>query len=220
MIGDIHGALNLLNKLLACLEGRQIVVVGDLCDRGPDTRGVIQRLIDVGAVGVIGNHDLWFVQWASGGELDPFAMTAVMGGRETLASYGVTPREAERRTTAPPEHAEWLSNLHLVIDLNVSGDSYWVTHAGITSHREMSGLSPAEVVPFLANNHPEDLLWPANEPSSMLPVDRPIIMGHRVQKAPFDNGHTIAIDTGARYQSGGSLTALLLPEREFVTVEG
>jgi hypothetical protein len=51
----------------------------------------------------------------------------------------------------------------------------------------------------------------------MLPVDRPIVMGHRQVREPLDTGEVIAIDTGAG-EPDGRLTALLLPERRFLTL--
>ncbi|HLR13380.1 MAG TPA: metallophosphoesterase [Burkholderiaceae bacterium] len=71
IIGDIHGELNALEALLDTLEkigpsykdgNRKLVFIGDFCDRGPDSPGVIKRvqeLMDNGqAVGILGNHEI------------------------------------------------------------------------------------------------------------------------------------------------------------------
>lgn len=71
IVGDVHGELDALRALLARLghdpeaghpAGRTLVFVGDLCDRGPDSPGVIalvERLVDAGrAVAALGNHEL------------------------------------------------------------------------------------------------------------------------------------------------------------------
>lgn len=60
--------------------------------------------------------------------------------------------------------------------------------------------------------HAHDLLWGANDPEAMLPLDRPVIMGHQPRQAPLDTSEVIAIDTGAGTLEGGRLTAVLLPE--------
>ncbi len=73
---------------------------------------------------------------------------------------------------------------------------------------------------YLAANHLRELHWGTNDPEAAPPLDRPVIMGHQPREEPFDTGDVIAIDTGAGTLDGGRLTALLLPERAFVTVGG
>ncbi|MCB9686010.1 MAG: fructose-bisphosphatase class III [Alphaproteobacteria bacterium] len=218
VIGDIHGSATLLDELLRRLHGRAVIVVGDVGDRGPDTRGVVERLVAADAVGVMGNHDLWLATWAAGEGLDPLALSGAMGGRATLASYATTPEQASERCDMPAAHRRWLLGLHVVIDLDVAGERYWVVHAGIPSDREFEGIELDQVVPWLAEHHAPDLMWRANDPEAMLPVGRPIIMGHQPRPEPLDTGDVIAIDTGAGKPSMGRLTALLLPERKFITV--
>jgi hypothetical protein len=71
IVGDIHGEYGALQSLLAHLgyddagshaDGRTLVFVGDLCDRGPDSPSVlalVQRLVESGkAVAVLGNHEI------------------------------------------------------------------------------------------------------------------------------------------------------------------
>lgn len=110
VIGDVHGQSELLRALLARLGNMPVIVVGDLCDRGPDTRGVIDQLIVRGAIGVFGNHDLWLAAWAAGEGFDSLALG--IGGATTLASYGVTVADAPNRGDAVPEaHRRWLLEL-------------------------------------------------------------------------------------------------------------
>lgn len=105
----------------------------------------------------------------------------------------------------------------LVIDLRIGDDNYWIAHAGIPTDESFEGITIEEVLPRLAVVRPDDLLWRLNDTETMLPVDRPIIMGHLPRKTPLDAGHVIAIDTGAA-KPVGRLTAVVLPERRFVTV--
>jgi hypothetical protein len=71
VVGDVHGELDALHALLAHLgydgdgrhpDGRRLVFVGDLCDRGPDSPGVItlvRRLVECGrALATLGNHEI------------------------------------------------------------------------------------------------------------------------------------------------------------------
>ena len=194
---------------------------GDLIDRGPDSRGVIERLLQRGAIGVRGNHEEWFIRWATGQGLDRAALNLKLCGAPTLRSYGVNtliPAEIEaRRDRVPEAHRTWLCGLPVALDLEVCGDRYWVIHAGVPSTVELAGLMIEQVVPHLAALHPTSLTWPSNDPEMMLPVDRPVIMGHVGQKRARDLGHVIALDTGCG-RAGGRLSAVILPGRRFLTV--
>lgn len=220
VVGDIHGRADLLSKLLPLLGKRALFVTGDVGDRGPDTRGVLDLLVERGARGVMGNHDLWLAAWAAGEGFDALALSPAMGGQRTLASYGVTAEQAAGGLIPVlAHHAAWLLGLDVAIDLRVGVQRYWLLHGGIPGDLDLRGLSLDEVVPVLARERAADLMWRANDPETMLPLDRPIIMGHRQVPRPLDLGHVIAIDTGAADPEKGRLTALLLPERKFLTVE-
>ncbi len=222
VVGDIHGRLDLLDQLLGRLGTRRILVIGDVVDRGPDSRGVIDRLIEIHAAGVRGNHEEWLLSWLRGQGLDDWAIRPKMGGLPTLRSYGVTGitrSELESQVwRVPGEHRTFLESLALVGDLEAMGHRYWMVHAGIPSHVSLDGVPFDQVVPHLAQHHPRQLLWASNDPETMLPVDRPVVMGHQPRHEPMDNGDVIAIDTGAATLETGRLTAVLLPERRFVTV--
>jgi serine/threonine protein phosphatase 1 len=221
VIGDIHGRVDLLDALLRELPREAaIVVVGDLCDRGPSTREVIARLIDRGATGARGNHDEWFTVWAQGRGFDRAALG--FGGEATLTSYGSVgkgQREIDAEgALVPREHLTFLESLTHAVDLRVGDERYWVIHAGIPSTTSFAGLTVDGVVPWLVKNRPADLLWAFNDAETMSPVDRPVIMGHVPRARPIDTGDSIAIDTGAGTRRYGKLTAVVLPERRFVSV--
>jgi serine/threonine protein phosphatase 1 len=220
VIGDIRGRADLLRRLLPLLHGRALFVTGDVGDRGPETREVLDLLVERQATGVVGNHDVWLMTWAASEGFDPLALSPTMGGRATLASYGVTAEQAMAGVNAVPEtHRDWLLGLHVAIDLEVVGRRFWLVHGGVPSDVDMAGMTTADVVPMLARQRPSDLMWRAIDPATMVPLDRPVIMGHMRVPRPLDLGHVIAIDTGAADPRDGRLTALLLPERTFVTVE-
>lgn len=220
VLGDVHGALDQLDRLLPQLEGRALLVLGDLCDRGPDTRSVLDRLIARGAQGVLGNHEEWFLAYAQGRGLDSFALSAAMGGRATLASYGIpgtTPRELEAlRLLVPHEHRAFLEGLATIVDLAVFGTKYWLSHAAPSALPR--DVPTADVLPHLARTRRAELRWSGTEPAAAPVLDRTLVMGHMRQDEPVDLGHVIALDTGAGLPGAGQLSALLLPERTFLSV--
>jgi serine/threonine protein phosphatase 1 len=221
VLGDIHGRADLLMRLLALLGTMPIFVVGDVCDRGPDTRGVVELLSERGARGVRGNHEEWLCAYASGQGFDTAALHAFMGGRATLESYGITgssPREIEeQRHRVPAAHREWLQALPTILRLMVDGAPFWLAHAGVSADL-CAGLDPQVHMPNLAREKPQDFLWRAQATDDMAVLDGPVVFGHVPRRVPVDAGHAIGIDTGCGVWADGALTAVILPERRFVSV--
>ncbi len=222
ILGDIHGDADRLEQMLRLLGSRQVLVCGDLCDRGPDAKRVFDLLIARGARGVRGNHEEWMIALVNG-RFDPFALHPVMGGEATLRSYGFEGRSPgaieSQRWRIPLAHQAFLLSLPIAVDLEMGGERYWLIHAGVPPTTRLApGATLADVVPWLAAQKPDTLLWSHNEPESALPIDRPVIMGHVPQRAPVDLQHVIALDTGCGTCPPYQLSALLLPERRFLTV--
>ncbi|NWG70315.1 MAG: serine/threonine protein phosphatase [Parvularculaceae bacterium] len=211
-IGDIHGCASLLDQLLARIAAEeaadnvtaQLVFLGDYIDRGPDTRGVIERLLAVKAdrpatVFLKGNHEDVFLAFLE----DPAANADWLewGGEELLASYGVrttgAPQDIVRRLNEnmPASHLEFLRSLELT---RVIGD-YLFVHAGI---RPGVALDQQET---------RDLLWIRGEfhraPEGLRP-DKVVVHGHQPVKKAIDAGWRIGVDTGACFT--GKLTAVAL----------
>ncbi len=141
VIGDIHGRLDLLSSLVVRLDALHperampLFVVGDVIDRGPDSRGVIDLLVARGARGVRGNHEEWFARFSAGRGLDAMALAAVVGGRAALDSYGITEHTLEqieaRYHVVPRSHARWVNSLPAVLRLVVDDKPFWLVHAGV-----------------------------------------------------------------------------------------
>ena len=240
--GDVHGRLDLLDRLLKALPpGVPLIHCGDLIDRGPDSSGVLQRMIDIGARGVRGNHEEWMSEWLLGSGIDAFGH---MLGRETLQSYGLDARASLKNINAaadvvPAGHRALLDSLPLVLDLVVDEVPYWVIHAGIGVNsvramhidRELDAfagehgsalLPPTDLtrwVPWLVTHRRDELLWTKTPAASQLDVGRTVLFGHVPDRRPWDLGHCIALDTGAgKSWADAALTAVLLPERRFIRV--
>jgi hypothetical protein len=190
----------------------------------PDTRGVLDLLVVRRARGVLGNHDEWFVQWACDGGFDRTALAPMMGGDATLRSYGVVGRTeaavSEQSWRVPDSHRMWLRAMAWAADVEVAGQRFWVVHAGVPESSAWQLLEvsdPAAIVPALAERRSSTLLWSSGRPEESMVLDRPVIMGHCVVEEPLDRGRVIAIDTGCGTVAGGKLTAVVLPERRFMS---
>ena len=218
-IGDIHGRLDLLEQTLALVDedarhhpkdaSRSLVFVGDYIDRGPESRGVIERLLDdplpgFATVRLMGNHEdalLGFIDGHSDG-----LGWLTYGGLETLMSYGVPvralpsdPASAEElrqatRAALPASHEAFLRRCAF----QHVEDDYVFVHAGVRPGRGLDRQSP------------QDLLWIRDDfLRSATPLPGMVIVhGHTICDNPQDLGHRINIDTGAFVS--GRLTTLVL----------
>jgi serine/threonine protein phosphatase 1 len=221
-VGDIHGEREKLDALLRTLPLQpedRFVFVGDYVDRGPDPRGVVDRLIALAkqrsCIFLLGNHESMFLDFLGWEGQAYFAADAFLmnGGASTLASYGYFDAgEKERHELAlPPEHEAFFRSLRLH---HVEGD-YLFVHAGL-SH-ELLEVNDLDYV--LRRSRPEDLLW--NRSTADLPhrLGVTIVYGHTPMadlQVRWNPPFSIGIDTGAVY--GGPLTALRLPDETIFQV--
>ncbi|MBI3911107.1 MAG: serine/threonine protein phosphatase [Armatimonadetes bacterium] len=226
VIGDIHGAARALRQLLPQLRARAavgdtLVFIGDYIDRGPDSRGVVDLVMKAPThwpgpvVCLKGNHEALLLAALAG---DPSAteIWRENGGLQTLTSYGAKPFERRWQRRFPPEHLEFLRGLRLWYE---DEHAYYV-HAGFRPE------IPPEQTPE------DDLLWIRGE-FILSPYNwgKPVVFGHtpqfedsggpfpdlsQMRWRPLVRPEKIGVDTGCAY--GGPLTALVLPEREFVEV--
>lgn len=96
-IGDIHGQLTAFEQCLErCsfdFDQDQLICLGDIADRGPNTYGCFERLLTIkNLIYTLGNHDKWFLDWLN----EPEQLNRnwlIQGGRETLESYQGKPIE-------------------------------------------------------------------------------------------------------------------------------
>lgn len=222
VIGDIHGRADLLGRLLEIIGPMPIISVGDVVDRGPDVRGCVELLLARKAVGVIGNHEEWVRAWLGGDGFDRFALHPMMGGEATLRSYGIegrSPREVVGQVDRVPcTHRNWFAELCDVVDLEVKGRQYWVLHSAPEAHEARWG-DPEGDARRLFETAAQRLRWGRYQVDDVANCGRPVVVGHMTRPFPEANASCIAIDTGCGTIPGGSLTAVLLPELRFVTVD-
>jgi len=213
-IGDIHGQAALLDELLGMIErdgmGRPetkvLVFIGDYVDRGADSKGVIEQLVnlqsDFTAHFLRGNHDQALLDFLA--DPNSFPIWKDYGAEETLASYGVaSPRSDEEvalrqtrdrlRESLPARHLRFFETLKLSETI---GD-YFFAHAGV---RPGTPLDQQEEC---------DLMWIRDEfLNSQKDFGKIVVHGHTPTNAPVMRRNRIGIDTGAYLT--GRLTALVL----------
>jgi serine/threonine protein phosphatase 1 len=216
-IGDVHGRLDLLRDMhdriardlirRPCAAFR-VIHLGDYIDRGPDSAGVIEHLIefcrDGDAVCLMGNHDHFMRRFFE----NPVEVASVWlnnGGEEAVASYGVGPlvihsikqlRKA-LETAVPAAHRAFLDEM----PLSERHGDYLFVHAGI---RPGVALKKQKAVD----------LFTIREPFLSSEADHGVIVvhGHTVCTAPAIRRNRIGIDTKA--YATGRLSCLVLEDAE------
>ena len=221
VIGDIHGRADLLAALLEKLGSMTVISVGDVVDRGMQVRECIDLLIARGAIGVKGNHEEWVCEWLFGDGFDRFALHPGMGGAATLQSYGVYDRDQRSinagSSRVPEEHRRWFLGLHDAIDLTVRGRRYFVCHTA-PSRSDIDEDEPEDDFRTMVLTQPQTLRWGSYTMDSVPNCGRPVVAGHMSREEPEANSRVIAIDTGCATVPGGYLTAVILPEKRFISV--
>jgi serine/threonine protein phosphatase 1 len=192
-IGDIHGCDVALETLLEMIEPQPddlIVVLGDVIDRGPDSRRCIEQILElrqrVRLVHLMGNHEEMMLDAMYGGEWKTHWPS--YGGHEMLASYGGSFDEI------PEEHLAFIKN---------SKDFF-----EIESHIFVHGYLRPQVMP--EQEEAMWLRWARFQPTDAAHLSgKRVICGHTAQSKgrPVVCPHYVCIDTCA-YCPEGFLSAL------------
>ncbi|MGH6922691.1 MAG: metallophosphoesterase family protein [Propylenella sp.] len=212
-IGDLHGRFDLLETMADKIrddlrasppaERAVEIFIGDYIDRGPQSREVVEWLIETAPLGhericLLGNHEDMLLEALA----DPSGLANWLfnGGDATLVSYGVTAlpssppaMHAACVAAIPPRHRAFLSALPRTAEFG----SYFFVHAGINPSRR------------LYDQDPQDLIW-IRGPFHISNADfgRIVVHGHTPVVEPDIRTNRINIDTGAVFT--GRLTCLVL----------
>jgi serine/threonine protein phosphatase 1 len=220
-VGDIHGRVDLLRALHRLIQedaarrpARRNVVVylGDYIDRGAESPGVIDLLLDQPLRGfehvhLKGNHEDTLLRFLD--DISIGQSWLLYGGAETLQSYGVRPPRAnganedlvraqsELKQKLPERHRQFMAGLELT---HAEGD-YLFVHAGVRP-----GV-------LLDQQIEEDMLWIRDDfLFSDAEFGKIVVHGHTITSRPDLQPNRIGIDTGAF--ASGTLTCLVLDGTE------
>ena len=226
-IGDIHGQIDMLHHALELIHAdggpdAHVVFLGDYVDRGPDSRAVVQTLIDGVAEGcnwvtLKGNHDRYLSRFLdakivndSRTRHDLMWLNPRLGGDKTLASYGVPaldgdpidPIHVAALESVPDAHRRFLTDLPLT---HATEDHLFV-HAGIRP-----GIA-------LADQVEDDLIWIRNgfldDPRDH---GRLVVHGHTALDAAQHFGNRVDLDGGAGF--GRPLTTAVFDQNRVWVLE-
>lgn len=203
-IGDIHGCLDELTSLIQMVSPEPsdtLVFLGDYVNRGPDSKGVVEYLLDLQkefqAVFLLGNHDKMFLDY-----IDRQAPSFMLnGGAETLNSYS-----PDSPFQIPDSHLSFFRKLQPLHET----DDFIFVHAGL---RPQVSLQDQKI---------NDLLWIRDEfLNSDYDWGKTIVYGHTISPKPVISPKRIGIDTGCSFsfeQLKGQLTCMNVMNLDVWTV--
>lgn len=197
VISDVHGCFKTLMALVAKIPaGYEVVLCGDLIDRGPDSAGVVKWAIDNGIRTVIGNHeDLMLWHYARVHDGMPYTDRNIWmwnGGGMALQSW----------SGRVPEYVlDWVESL----PFNIREGNFDISHTGY------GGLAKANRMTKLWARYGSDV--------HHFPDDGMFrIFGHTQKQEPWLEKSFAMIDTGCAYKDRGMgvLTAYLIPDKKII----
>lgn len=230
-IGDIHGCLDELvemqSRIVADLVENPhpkplVIYLGDYMDRGPECRAVLENLMAADtamlpARFLYGNHDNYIKLFIT----EPLELHGcnyhwleqIMGGQQTLASFGVHGAEVSNAKASseafakaiPKTHYDWLQ----ACERSVHIGGYFFVHAGVDPARALDDQTEYDLIwirkPFLESNADFGAV---------------VVHGHTPVKEVENHGNRIAVDTGAVF--GRKLSCLVLEDdaQEILTPNG
>ncbi len=207
-IGDIHGCYRSTVALMEKLEpyrDRQFIFIGDYIDRGPDSKQVVDLMLNlqkkIDCVFLRGNHEQMLLDAVRENDMSLWLMN---GGRTTLNSY----TKGREKLELPEAHRKFYENTRLYYET----PEYFFVHAGV---------SPAKTIAESLNDDmlEQEFLWERSHLDVFeTPWEKTVVFGHTPQPRPLQKKHMIGIDTGCVYNrmGYGKLTAVKLPEVEFI----
>lgn len=207
IVGDVHGCLEELEDLLresGWDDGDQLVFVGDLVAKGPDSLGVVRLARELRARGVRGNHDQHCLRWWEAKQ-----------NREPLPEL----RDAHQAVAEQLEPEDWAWLAALPLWLELPEHDALVVHAGLLPDLPLEDQDPDDLMNMrsILSDGSASRSYEEGEPwASFWPGPRMVVFGHDAVQGLQRYPHAFGLDTGCVY--GGWLTGVWLPDRDLVSV--
>ncbi|MGB8329350.1 MAG: metallophosphoesterase [Polyangiales bacterium] len=207
IVGDVHGCREELEDLLeesGWEAGDQLVFVGDLVAKGPDSLGVVRLVRELGAQATRGNHDQHCLKWWEAKRMG-----------EALPKL----KPAHQRVADELEDEDWRWLAERPLWLDLPEHQALVVHAGLLPGVPLEAQDPRDLMNMrsirddgtASSSIEEGVPWAA-----LWPGPRLVVFGHDAVRGLQNHPHAVGLDTGCVY--GGWLSGLWLPGRDLVSV--
>lgn len=205
-IGDIHGCRKTLQKLVESLplnSDSLLIFLGDYIDRGPDSKGVIDYLLELrekrNCLFLLGNHEYLMLDYLKTFDFKHWIQN---GAQKTIESYGYSGGQF----ILPDDHLNFFLSNEYFIDT----PDFLFVHGGVRPEKTIT-----DNLKFFSK---VDMLWERDHlKADHLNWEKTVVCGHTPRQQPIVKEKLIAIDTGCVYGTHfglGNLTAIQLPSRK------
>lgn len=240
IFGDVHGEADLLRELIRKIKEKypeaELYSVGDLIDRGPKSREVLEVCIQEKIQAIIGNHDQYLQDLILEQEFEEYALKPIMGGAATIKSFGLTLDDFSQlgRTgfskkffnAVSQEIKDYVKDLPPYRFLELDGKKYWLLHAGLiksVASGKKKGTSDHQLMKQIEKENVNAILWMSPDLTegndNLYHFKNAVqIFGHRPVRSPIIKDHFIALDTGCGTCEPWTLSAVILPTMEIIQV--
>ena len=222
IIGDVHGCFKTLQKLLTQLPDDEIFFVGDLIDRGPRSKEVLDFMMTHPEMRCVkGNHEEWaykVLSYATLGEVCSWTHPR-NGGQATLDSFG---SKGDRciEDDVPKKYKEFMNNLPIYL---TAEDDLFISHSSYCGY---DFENKEDVKDIYSWNKVRSLLWHRGTSKKVILKGKEYfhVFGHTPVPGAEIGEHYANIDTGACFPGSkeegyGVLTALQYPSMKIFTQE-
>lgn len=230
VIGDVHGQADKLAVILDRLDtlpdfsDRWIVFLGDLVDRGPDPKAVVDMVVDLRrhhprTTVICGNHELAMgtaLGWLPSPEYSPIGdqWIGVYDSETTFDSYGAAPGDLDDLAAKIPQsHEDLLAELPWCVE----HPDYFFVHAGLDPNTPFEMQVRALRQRDFSLSRPQWLCSHSLATNMTVPVGcrQTVVTGHvRVPRVTFEDRRLCVDTTGGL---SGDLSCVLLPEKKVIT---
>lgn len=234
IMGDVHGQLNQLKQLFDYLDtaypGIEIYSTGDLIDRGPDSKGVVNLCIKRQVKAVRGNHDDTLIRYIKSevGALHCH-LNPGMGGLITAHSYGIKSPTTfndifdQYKKLIPDEHKRYLCDLPLYRIIKSNGKKYFLNHAGLAQTdwdfilKEHYDDDNNQKINAAMDTFEDSILWVHKGGGFARIFNMKQIVGHKPVAHAILSDDFYMVDTGCG-KPNGILSCLILPDHKVIEV--
>jgi len=202
IIGDVHGCIDEMRALVQQTNYRagtdDLIFVGDLINRGPDSLAVWKYFTELGARSVIGNHELHLIRDSRG----------ISVKKRWIADF---------KTAFGDQFQPFLTDISSW-PTYIETDQYMVVHGGIVPESHPKDTDPTRLTSIRTfDPKTGDLQSEESQPwFDFYNEEKLVVFGHWAKLGGVQRPNVIGLDTGCVY--GKKLTALVLPDRELVSV--
>lgn len=232
IIGDIHGCIKTLKKIISLTEKNStIFCLGDLTDKGPSSAEVLDFIIENKIKTIKGNHEIFFETYIPlyliGENIKESNWYKLWGGNSTIESYKIYP--LGKRKEKMIEHLDFIKNLPLYREINIIDENHktaFLSHGfALPYYNDIENiLKDKKTSKAIYSNRLYGEYFDIKKDYELLEKTNVVnIFGHDAFKeVVFDNLY-IGIDTGCAYgkteKEGGKLSMIEWPSKKIISVD-